>query len=98
MTVIGLIPPMMDKGISDHLLVDGGYVNNVPTKAMKQMFNPGVLLTSSVQKLDPPMTQHLPDSVSGFGLLLKLLNPFRRSDDEVVTQNAANMRVMCASR
>jgi hypothetical protein len=36
--------------------------------------------------------------VSGFGLLLKLLNPFRRSDDEVVTQNAANMRVMCASR
>ena len=98
MTVIGLIPPMMDKGVSDHLLVDGGYVNNVPTKAMKQLYNPGVLLTSSVQKLDPPMTQHLGDSVSGFGLLLKLLNPFRRSEDEVVTQNAANMRVMCASR
>ena len=97
MSVIGLIPPITDRGVSDHLLVDGGYVNNVPTKAMKQLFNPGVLITSSVQKLDAPLTQKLGDSVSGFSLLMKLLNPFKGSE-EVVTQNTANMRVMCASR
>lgn len=97
MSVIGLIPPITDMGVSDHLLVDGGYVNNVPTKAMKQLFNPGVLLTSSVQKLDAPLTQKLGDSVSGLSLLLKLLNPFKGSED-ALTQNTVNMRVMCASR
>lgn len=37
MSVIGITPPVVDRGVSDHLLVDGGYVNNVPTGVMKQV-------------------------------------------------------------
>lgn len=37
MSVIGITPPVVDRGVSDHLLVDGGYVNNVPTRVMKQV-------------------------------------------------------------
>ena len=93
--------------MSDHLLVDGGYVNNVPTHTMKvlsyiyclsyyYMFDPGVLFTSSVQKLDPPLTQKIGDRVSGLQLIGELLNPFRT--EPVLTQSSVNTQVMCASR
>lgn len=92
--------------MSEHLLVDGGYVNNVPTRAMKnvrmillddeQMFDPGVLFTSSVQKLDPPLTQKIGDHIGGLETLLNLINPFRT--EPVLTQSSVNTQVMCASR
>lgn len=56
-----------------------------------------MLITSSVQKLDPPLTQKIGDSVSGTALLLHILNPFRQEKD-FITQSDLNTQVMCASR
>ena len=56
-----------------------------------------MLITSSVQKLDPPLTQKIGDCVSGTHLLLHILNPFRQEKD-YITQSDLNTQVMCASR
>ena len=56
-----------------------------------------MLITSSVQKLDPPLTQKIGDSESGTALLLHILNPFRQEKD-FITQGDLNTQVMCASR
>lgn len=50
-----------------------------------------------MQKLDPPLTQKLGDSVNGFSMLLRLISPFSKSED-YLTQGQLNMQVMCASR
>ena len=51
-----------------------------------------MLFTSSVQKLDPPLTQKLGDSVKGLPMLLKMISPFSKSED-YLTQGQLNMQV-----
>ena len=50
-----------------------------------------------MQKLDPPLTQKIGDSVTGLSMLMKMLNPFNNQKD-YLTQGDLNMQVMCASR
>ena len=53
-----------------------------------------MLITSSVQKLDPPLTQKIGDSVSGTHLLMHILNPFRQDKDHAErSQHSGHVRV-----
>jgi lysophospholipid hydrolase len=38
MSLAGYMPPMCDPAKDGHLLLDGGYVNNLPGKATENLF------------------------------------------------------------
>jgi len=72
MTLIGLIPPMFDKG---DLLVDGGYANNLPVDVMRRLVRSGHVIAVDVENKDKSNwkdNDDLVDSeggVSGWNLL-----------------------------
>eukprot|EP00742_Colponemidia_sp_Colp-10_P008838 GILJ01009598.1.p1 GENE.GILJ01009598.1~~GILJ01009598.1.p1 ORF type:complete len:1135 (+),score=165.01 GILJ01009598.1:128-3532(+) len=72
MTLAGFLPPLCDDG---SLLVDGGYVNNLPSDVMHSMGAGTVLLVDVGARFDAQLTDY-GDSLSGTWLLLRKLNPF----------------------
>lgn len=78
----GVFPPVVT---DDRCLVDGGVLNNLPIDVMARL-SPGKLVAVDVSReiaLDLPAVRALaaPDaSVSGWRLLLRRLNPFRRRE------------------
>ncbi|KAF9024101.1 patatin-domain-containing protein [Hymenopellis radicata] len=72
MTLVGLLPPLCDNG---HMLVDGGYVDNLPVAAM---FSRGAsaVFACDVGSLDDNSPRNFGDHVSGWWLLLNRWNPF----------------------
>jgi predicted acylesterase/phospholipase RssA/CRP-like cAMP-binding protein len=76
MTILGYIPPIVDQG---GLLVDGGYVNNLPVDVMKLLHSPRFIIAVDVENRDRSLFRDLWDYgwwCSGFQLLLVKLNPW----------------------
>ncbi|KDQ63191.1 hypothetical protein JAAARDRAFT_29203 [Jaapia argillacea MUCL 33604] len=72
MTLVGLLPPLCDNG---NMLVDGGYIDNLPVAAM---FASGAsaVFAVDVASTDDNSPRYFGDSVSGWWLLINRWNPF----------------------
>lgn len=65
MTLAGLLPPISDRG---DLLVDGGYIDNLPVSVMMSM-GPTDVIAIDVGSIDDTSPRNYGDSVSGWGIL-----------------------------
>ena len=74
MTVLGLLPPVYDRG---RLLVDGGYVNNLPVDVMKAIF-PSVAVVVAVDVENKDMSDVM--NVYNYGDSLSVSGPCLTSD------------------
>uniref|UniRef100_A0A915J0C8 Uncharacterized protein n=1 Tax=Romanomermis culicivorax TaxID=13658 RepID=A0A915J0C8_ROMCU len=74
MTLAGWLPPMCDPR-DGHLLVDGGYVNNLPADVMKEL-GVGTLIAIDVGSQDTRDLTNYGDKMSGFWVLYRNMNPF----------------------
>ncbi|KAI6031333.1 hypothetical protein BKA83DRAFT_4198788 [Pisolithus microcarpus] len=72
MTLVGLLPPLCDNG---SMLVDGGYIDNLPVSTMFSM-GASAVFASDVGSIDDNSPRNFGDSVSGWWLLLNRWNPF----------------------
>ena len=50
MSVLGLLPPVIDS--DGEIMVDGGYVNNLPVDIMQTVCNPALIIASDVEDKD----------------------------------------------
>uniref|UniRef100_A0A0N5AG90 Cyclic nucleotide-binding domain-containing protein n=1 Tax=Syphacia muris TaxID=451379 RepID=A0A0N5AG90_9BILA len=74
MSLAGYLPPLCDP-IDGHLLLDGGYVNNLPADVMKTM-GAKIVIAVDVGSASDTDLYNYGDSLSGFWVLFKKLNPF----------------------
>ncbi|KAJ7103059.1 hypothetical protein B0H15DRAFT_810792 [Mycena belliarum] len=72
MTLVGLLPPLCNNG---GMLVDGGYVDNLPVSTMFSMGASSVF-ACDVGGLDDNTPRNFGDTVSGWWLLINRWNPF----------------------
>ncbi|ESK92169.1 hypothetical protein Moror_4820 [Moniliophthora roreri MCA 2997] len=72
MTLIGLLPPLCHNG---NMLVDGGYVDNLPVSAMFSM-GASAVFACDVGSIDDNSPRNFGDSVSGWWLFINRWNPF----------------------
>ncbi|KIY73513.1 patatin-domain-containing protein [Cylindrobasidium torrendii FP15055 ss-10] len=72
MTLVGLLPPLCDNG---HMLVDGGYVDNLPVSVMFQR-GARAVFACDVGSVDDNSPRNFGDHVSGWWLLVNRWNPF----------------------
>ncbi|KAG1773999.1 hypothetical protein EV702DRAFT_1127656 [Suillus placidus] len=72
MTLVGLLPPLCDNG---SMLVDGGYIDNLPVSTMFSM-GASVVLAADVGSIDDNSPRNFGDSVSGWWLVFNRWNPF----------------------
>jgi len=72
MTLVGLIPPLCDNGV---LLVDGGYMDNLPVSTMFSLGTSAVIAVD-VGGIDDNSPRNFGDTVSGWWILLNRWNPF----------------------
>ncbi|CAG8571149.1 14430_t:CDS:2 [Ambispora leptoticha] len=75
MSLASFLPPLCDNG---HLLVDGGYMNNLPVSVMKSM-GANTIFAVDVASHDDTSPVYYGDSISGWWVLLNRFNPFRRA-------------------
>ncbi len=59
------------------VLVDGGYIDNLPVETMMSI-GPATVIAIDVGSIDDTRPRHYGDSVSGFGILFRRLNPFNQ--------------------
>ncbi|VDK77114.1 unnamed protein product [Litomosoides sigmodontis] len=74
MSLAGYLPPLCDP-VDGHLLLDGGYVNNLPADVMQSM-GAKIVIAVDVGSAAETNLYNYGDSLSGFWVLLKKLNPF----------------------
>lgn len=74
MSLAGYLPPLCDPH-DGHLLLDGGYVNNVPADVMRSL-GAKCVIAVDVGSTSETSLYNYGDSLSGFWVLLKRLNPF----------------------
>nr|GAT47437.1 predicted protein [Mycena chlorophos] len=72
MTLVGLLPPLCHEG---GMLVDGGYVDNLPVSTMFSMGASSVF-ACDVGGLDDNTPRNFGDTVSGWWLMINRWNPF----------------------
>lgn len=72
MSLAGLLPPLCDEG---NMLLDGGYVDNLPVARMKSL-GADVIFAVDVGAIDDNTPQGYGDSLSGFWALVNRWNPF----------------------
>ncbi|KAK4055464.1 phosphatidylcholine and lysophosphatidylcholine phospholipase [Microbotryomycetes sp. JL201] len=72
MSLAGLLPPLCDRG---DMLVDGGYVDNLPVSVMMAMGAASVFAVD-VGSVDDTSPRSYGESVSGWWLLIQRWNPF----------------------
>ena len=72
MSLAGLLPPIEEKG---HMLLDGGYVDNLPVNEMKKM-GARYVLAIDVGAIDDTTHLNYGDTLSGFWALVNKYNPF----------------------
>ncbi|PFH52298.1 hypothetical protein AMATHDRAFT_57351 [Amanita thiersii Skay4041] len=72
MSLVGLLPPLCDNG---NLLVDGGYLDNLPVSPMFSM-GASAVFASDVGSIDDNSPRSYGDTISGWWLLLNRWNPF----------------------
>lgn len=73
MTLVGLLPPLCDD--NGHMLVDGGYMDNLPVSSMFSM-GANAVIASDVGSIDDNSPRQFGDYVSGWWLLINRFNPF----------------------
>uniref|UniRef100_A0A0A9XBN8 Neuropathy target esterase sws n=1 Tax=Lygus hesperus TaxID=30085 RepID=A0A0A9XBN8_LYGHE len=74
MSLSGYLPPVCDP-VDGHLLLDGGYVNNLPADIMRNLGARHVLAIDVGSTDDVDLTNY-GDSLSGWWVLWKRFNPF----------------------
>ncbi|CAH4035121.1 neuropathy target esterase sws isoform X5 [Pieris brassicae] len=74
MSLSGYMPPLCDP-VDGHLLLDGGYVNNLPADVMRS-FGAKHILAIDVGSQDDTDLTNYGDDLSGWWLLWKRWNPF----------------------
>ena len=72
MTLAGLLPPLIDNG---HMLVDGGYMDNLPVSIMLAL-GARTVFAIDVSSVDDTSPQSYGDTLSGWWVLLNRLNPW----------------------
>ncbi|KAG0324657.1 phosphatidylcholine and lysophosphatidylcholine phospholipase [Dissophora globulifera] len=72
MSLSGFLPPLCDNG---HMLVDGGYMDNLPVEFM-QSLGADSIFAVDVGSDDDTTLQYYGDSLSGWLVLLNRWNPF----------------------
>ncbi|KAI0219548.1 Neuropathy target esterase [Lamellibrachia satsuma] len=77
MSLSGYLPPLCDP-IDGHLLLDGGYVNNLPADVMKAM-GAQTIFAADVGSQDEMDLTNYGDHLSGWWLLWKKWNPWTSS-------------------
>uniref|UniRef100_A0AAY4BG66 lysophospholipase n=1 Tax=Denticeps clupeoides TaxID=299321 RepID=A0AAY4BG66_9TELE len=73
MSLAGYLPPLCDPK-DGHLLMDGGYINNLPADVARSM-GAKVVIAIDVGSLDESDLTNYGDSLSGWWLLWKRFNP-----------------------
>ncbi|XP_022823948.1 neuropathy target esterase sws isoform X1 [Spodoptera litura] len=74
MSLSGYMPPLCDP-LDGHLLLDGGYVNNLPADVMRSLGAKHILAIDVGSQDDTDLTNY-GDDLSGWWLLWKRWNPF----------------------
>ncbi|XP_063830818.1 neuropathy target esterase sws [Ostrinia nubilalis] len=74
MSLSGYMPPLCDP-VDGHLLLDGGYVNNLPADVMRSLGAKHILAIDVGSQDDVDLTNY-GDDLSGWWLLWKRWNPF----------------------
>lgn len=77
MSLSGYLPPLCDP-IDGHLLLDGGYVNNLPADVMREVMGAETILAIDVGSQDDIDMTNYGDTLSGWWLLWKRWNPFSK--------------------
>ncbi|KAF8980826.1 phosphatidylcholine and lysophosphatidylcholine phospholipase [Haplosporangium bisporale] len=72
MSLSGFLPPLCDNG---HMLVDGGYMDNLPVEFMKSL-GANTIFAVDVGSDDDTTLHYFGDSLSGWLVLLNRWNPF----------------------
>lgn len=72
MSLAGLLPPLCDEGT---MLMDGGYIDNLPVTHMKSL-GADVVFAVDVGAPDDNTPQQFGDTLSGFWVLVNRWNPF----------------------
>jgi lysophospholipid hydrolase len=75
MSLSGYLPPLCDP-IDGHLLLDGGYVNNLPADVMRDVMGAQTILAIDVGSQDATDMTNYGDKLSGWWLLYHRWNPF----------------------
>lgn len=75
MSLSGYLPPLCDP-IDGHLLLDGGYVNNLPADVMHNSMGAQTILAVDVGSQDETDLTNYGDTLSGWWLLWNKWNPF----------------------
>ncbi|KAJ1916491.1 phosphatidylcholine and lysophosphatidylcholine phospholipase [Mycoemilia scoparia] len=76
MSLSSFVPPICDS--RGHLLMDGGYVDNLPVGVMQKVMRPEIVFALDIAGEDDTSPVHYGDAVSGIRVLLNHLNPFRK--------------------
>ena len=71
MSLSGYLPPLCDNG---NLLLDGGYLNNLPADVMKSL-GANTIIAIDVGSTDDTSAVDYGDSLSGWWLILQRMNP-----------------------
>ncbi|CAG8535791.1 16862_t:CDS:2, partial [Gigaspora rosea] len=74
MSLSSFLPPLCDKG---NLLVDGGYLDNLPVSVMKSM-GANTIIAVDVASHEDTSPVYYGDSLSGWWVILQRFNPFNR--------------------
>lgn len=74
MSLAGLLPPIIDNG---NMLLDGGYVDNLPVTEMKQR-GCKVIFAVDVGSVDDKTPMTYGDSLNGFWIIFNRWNPFSK--------------------
>lgn len=77
MSLSGYLPPLCDP-MDGHLLLDGGYVNNLPADVMRDVMGAETILAIDVGSQDVMDMTNYGDTLSGWWLLWKRWNPFSK--------------------
>ena len=75
MSLSGYLPPLCDP-VDGHLLLDGGYVNNLPGDVMREVMGAETILAVDVGSQDDSDMTNYGDELSGWWLLWNKWNPF----------------------
>ena len=76
MSLSGYLPPLCDP-VDGHLLLDGGYVNNLPADVMKSMGAKNIFAVDVGAQDDDQFT-NFGDELSGWWMLWKKWNPWAK--------------------
>ncbi|XP_029025187.1 patatin-like phospholipase domain-containing protein 7 isoform X2 [Betta splendens] len=91
MSLSGYLPPLCDPK-DGHLLMDGGYINNLPADVARSM-GAKVVIAIDVGSRDETNLTNYGDSLSGWWLLWKRLNPL---SEKVKVLNMAEIQTRLA--